>query len=275
MLDNNEKMVSRMYKVLFSALVLLVVWRFYLFLNGAIADDYSVQFWAATYQIIAWFGVICGFYFSGLWGGWKSLVGRANLLFSFGLLAQSFGQSVFSYFFYQGQEVPYPSLADLGFFLSIPLYIYSAALLVKFSSLSSTQRSFKNLLTAIIIPAAMLVLSYMFFLRGYEFDWTNTLKVILDFGYPLGQAVYVSLAILALLGAQRIMGGLMMVPTLWFIFALVIQFFADYVFLYLSNSELYMGIGIDAVDFLYLTAYTFMAISLIKLGQTFYKVQKS
>jgi hypothetical protein len=264
-----------MYRVLVVILVVLLGWRLYLFLNGALADDYSVQLWAATYQIVAWLGVICGFYFSGLWGGWKSVVGRANLLFSFGLLAQSFGQSVFSYFFYQGQEVPYPSLADLGFFLSIPFYIYGAALLVKFSYLSKQSRSLQNLLPAIIFPTAMLLLSYWFFLRGYEFDWTNSVKIILDFGYPLGQAIYVSLAILALLAARRIAGGLMIAPTLLFIFALVTQFVADYVFLYLSSNELYIGLGIDSVDFLYLLAYTFMTLSLIKLGETFFKVRST
>ena len=271
----NANIVNKLYKVLIALMILLVAWRAYLFMNGAVADDYSVQFWAAIYQIIAWFGVFCGFYFAGLWGGMKSLVGRANLAFSFGLLAQCFGQSVFSYFFYQGQEVPYPSLADLGFFISIPLYIYGAALLVKFSNLSKGSRSWKNIVTAIVIPAALLILSYWFFLRGYEIDWSDSLRVILDFGYPLGQAIYVSLAILALLGARKIMGGLMMVPTLYFIFALVMQFFADYSFLYLSSNELYIDSGIDLVDFLYLLAYYFMAISLIKLGETYYKVQKS
>lgn len=274
MQDQPGKITTKMYAVVTIILVFLIIWRLYLYIIGALADDYSVQFWAVTYQIIAWVGVVFGFYFSRLWGGWKSLVGRANLAFSLGLLAQSFGQSVFSYFFYLGQEVPYPSLADLGFFISIPLYIYGAALLVKFSYASSL-RSAKNFLTAIVIPAAMLVLSYWFFLRGYDFDWTNTLKIALDFGYPLGQAIYVSLAILALLGARRILGGLMMAPTLLFIFSLVSQFVADYTFLYLSNNELYIGWGIDAVDFLYLLAYTLMTISLIKLGQTYYKIKNS
>lgn len=275
MLEQTGKITTKMYTIVAIMLLSLLVWRFYLYTIGAAADDHSVQFWAATYQIVAWLGVFCGLYFARLWGGWKSLVGRANLAFAIGLLAQSFGQSVFSYFFYSGQEVPYPSLADLGFFLSIIPYIYGAALLVKFSYVSTSSRSFKNLIIAVILPAAMLILSYWFFLRGYEFDSTNTLKVILDFGYPLGQAIYVSLAILALLGARRILGGLMMVPTLFFIFSLVTQFLADYFFLYLSNQELYTGVGIDIVDFLYLAAYTLMAISLIKLGATYYKIRNT
>jgi hypothetical protein len=268
----SEKATGIMYSLLIVISVILLGWRFYLTANGAVADDMSVQFWAATYQIIAWLGVICGFYFASLWGGWKSVVGRANLSFSFGLLAQSFGQSVFSYFFYQGQEVPYPSLADLGFFLSIPFYIYGAALLVKFSS---PKRSFKNLFPAIALPAIMLALSYWFFLREYELDWTNALKTILDFGYPLGQAIYVSLAVLALLRARNIMGGIMMAPTLLFICALAVQFFSDYTFLYLINQELYVGSGIDTVDLLYLASYMLMAISLIKLGETYYRIKNS
>ena len=50
---------------------------------------------------------------------------------------------------------------------------------------------------------------------------------------------------------------------------------ADYYFLYLSNNERYVGAGIDVVDFLYLAAYAFMAISLIKLGATYFKIKNT
>ncbi len=253
--------------------ILFSLWRVYLGLNDSGSRSDEIQIWAATYQIIAWLGAICGFYFSGLWGGWRSVVGRANLAFAFGLLAQSFGQSVFSYFFYRGIDVPYPSLADIGFFGSIPFYIYGAWQLIKFSNVKISFKSVKNLLLAFIIPLAMLILSYLIFLKSYEFDWTDKLKIILDFGYPLGQAIYVSLAILALLVSKNIAGGIMRKPALLFIFSLVMQYAADYTFLYTSNNGTFVGGGI--VDYMYLLSYFLMSISLIQLGVTFYKIRNS
>src|SRR6185295_13042924 len=138
-----------------------------------------------------------GFYIAELWGGFKSLVGRANLAFAMGLLAQSFGQIVFSYFFYKGIDTPYPSIADIGFFGSIPFYIYGAFLLVQFYNNKKSISTVKNLSLVFIIPFGMLILSYIIFLNGYQFDWSNPLTILLDFGYPLGQSIYVSLAILA------------------------------------------------------------------------------
>ncbi len=249
------------------------LWRIFLALSNSETRSDSIQIWAASYQLIAWFGAICGFYFSSLWGGWKSVVGRANLAFAFGLLAQSFGQSIFSYFFYTGIDVPYPSLADIGFFGSIPFYIYGAWQLIKFSHVEISFKNVKNLALAFLIPLGMLILSYFLFLNSYEFDWANKLKIFLDFGYPLGQAIYVSLAILALLVSTNIAGGIMRKPALLFIFSLVMQFAADYIFLYTSNNGTFVGGGV--VDYLYLLAYFMMSVSLIQLGITFYKIRNS
>ncbi len=268
-----ENLIRKISFIPFVLLVIFTVWRLFLFINNAGDRSHDIQIWAASYQLVAWFGAICGFYLAGLWGGWKSLVGRANLAFAFGLLAQSFGQSVFSYFFYKGIDAPYPSIADIGFFGSIPFYIYGAVLLDKFYNTRKSIRSLKNLSVAFTVPVGMLILSYFIFLRGYEFDWSSPLKVALDFGYPLGQAIYVSLAILAFLLALSNLGGIMKKPTLMFIFSLVAQYVADYIFLYTLNNGTFVGGGM--VDYLYLVAYFLMSVSLIQLGSAFYKIQNS
>ena len=268
-----EKLIKKVFLVPFFLLIIFTVWRFYLMFYDFGDRSYDIQIWAASYQLIAWFGVICGFYFSGLWGGWKSLVGRANLAFSIGLFAQCFGQSVFSYFFYKGINTPYPSVADIGFFGSIPFYAYGAFLLVKFYNTRKSLKSLRNLALIFIIPIGMLAISYVIFLNGYQFNWSQPLKVILDFGYPLGQALYISLAILAFLLSFSSLGGVMKKPTLFFIFSLATQYLADYTFLYKSNNGTFVGGGI--VDYIYLIAYFLMTLSLIQLGFTFYKIKNS
>jgi hypothetical protein len=268
-----ENLTKKIFFIPFLLLIVFTIWRFYLMFYGFGNRSYDIQIWAASYQLMAWFGVICGFYLAGLWGGWKSLVGRASLAFAFGLLAQSFGQSVFSYFFYKGINTPYPSIADVGFFGSIPFYIYGAFLLVKFYNTKKSLNSLKNFALIFIIPIGMLLISYFIFLNGYQFDWSQPLKIILDFGYPLGQSAYVSLAILAFLLSLSSLGGIMKKPTLLFIFSLVAQYVADYTFLYKSNNGTFVGGGI--VDYLYLIAYFLMAVSLIQLGLIFYRIKNS
>ncbi len=253
--------------------VILAVWGLIFIVNNSDPNGYNAQFWSAIYQIIAWWGALYGIYFSHLWGGWKSLIGRANLAFAIGLLAQSFGQIVFSYYTFKQTEILYPSLADAGFFGSIPFYIYGASLLVKFAHVKL--KSIRNVTLAFTIPLGMLILAYWLFLRGYEFDPSNKIKIFLDFGYPLGQAVYVSISVLALMAYKKIAGGIMSKPVLLFIFALFAQFISDYVFLFLSSRNFYEGNYIIFSDLLYLTAYFLMTLSLMRLGTVFYKIKNS
>ena len=251
----------------------LTAWRIALIFYNVEYRDSANQVWAAFYQVMALWGVLCGLYYSRLWGGWKSLVGRANLAFALGLCGQLFGQSAFSYFFYNGIDVPYPSVADIGFFGSIPFYIYGAIILIRAEGGRFSLKTFANKLQAVLIPVVMLWLSYSVFLHDYAFDWSNPLRVFLDFGYPLGQAFYVSLAILGFILSRKMLGGIMRSPTLLFLFALIAQYAADYTFLYQSNNGTFVGGGID--DYLYLLSYFLMSISLIQLAVVFKWIKES
>jgi hypothetical protein len=62
-------------------------------------------------------------------------------------------------------------------------------------------------------------------------------------------------------------------PTLLFLIALIAQYCADYAFLYQSISGTFVGGGI--VDYIYLTSYFLMAISLIQLGVAFKWINES
>lgn len=236
-------------------------------------ENYNALVWGSIYQIMALWGAFFGIHLSRFWGGYKSVIGRATLAFACGLLAQSFGQSVSSYDFYKGSEVLYPAIGDVGFFGSIPLYIYGALLLARASGVSVSLKSFEKKIQAILCPLALLAISYFFFLRGYSVDWSQPVKTFLDFGYPLGQAIYVSIAILTFILSRKILGGLMRLPTLFFLAALITQYFCDFIFLYQSSRGTYIAGGLT--DYLYFTAYSLMSLSLIQLGLTYKKIQRS
>jgi hypothetical protein len=177
----------------------LSVWWFYINFFFPQVTTNSKQLFAASYQILALFGTIIGFLMARHWGGYKSLLGKTLIFFSMGLLLQSFGQSVYSYYiFFEKIAIPYPSIGDIGFFGSVLAYIYGVFLLARISGANTSLKKTKNKAWAVLVPLLMLSVSYFFFLKGYQFDWTNKLKVFLDFGYPVGQAFYVSIAILVL-----------------------------------------------------------------------------
>lgn len=224
-------------------------------------------YWAAVYQLIAWWGGIYGLMSARIWGGPKSLMGRGILFFSIGLLLQAFGQSTFSYYTtLLSVDIPYPSIADIGYFGSIFFYIFGIASIAKISGVGVRLKGLGGKAFAALIPVALLIFSYTIFLNGYQFDWSNPLKVFLDFGYPLGEALYVALAILALVLSRNILGGIMKTPLTFLMLALVIQYFADFNFLYQVANETWVNGGYG--DFLYTLAYFLMAISLAKIADT-------
>lgn len=226
-----------------------------------------IQYYGSTYGILALYGSVIGFYASSKWGGFHSLVGRAIIFLSMGLLAQFLGQLFYTYYVYVLHiEVPYPSIGDVAYFGSIPLYILGTFLFAKASGFYIGLRSFTNKIHAVIIPFFMLITSYFFFLQDYQFDWNNPLTIFFDFGYPLGQATYLSFAILAYLLSRNTLGGLMKKKVVIVIIALALQYLADYTFLFQVSRGVWTAGGIN--ELMYLLAYFAMTIGLLQLDMT-------
>lgn len=261
-------------KVAIALFILLSVWWVviaFLLKNESVSAN---LFWAASYQLMALFGGIFGSFVSRSWGGFKSTLGKTIAFFSIGLFLQVLGQSVFSFYnLVLKVEIPYPSLADIGYFLSIPFYIYAVLLLGKASGAGLSFKSINKKLQAVLIPVAALALSYFIFLKGYEFDWSSPLRIFLDFGYPFGQAIYVSLALLVFMLSRNFLGGAMRPKVLIVLFALIVQYIADYNFLYQAQHGTWVNGGYG--DYIYLLAYFIMSLALINLGSVFESIRES
>lgn len=231
--------------------------------KGLQGETHSAEIFSALYGLMALFGGLVGLKVSKRWGGFKSLIGRSVMYMSLGLLAQELGQvtySAYTYIFHQ--EIPYPSLGDIGFYGSAILYTLAAFTLIKALSTKGMLSSKKNRLAAAIIPLILLSVSYLIFLRGYSFAFDHPLTIFLDFGYPLTQAFYLSLGILAFLFSYRYLGGIMRPVVLFLIFALFLQYMADFTFLYQTSRDTWKTAGVN--ELLYLSAYFVMTLSLIK-----------
>lgn len=238
-------------------------WWIILQINGLREGVFNDLF-SDTYGVTALIGFLIGIFVSHKWGGWSSKMGRSIMMFSLGLGLQAFGQATYTFFFLtQGIELPYPSVGDIGYFGSIFFYIYGMILLAEASGINFSLRRMRNQAIAIILPLIVLAYSYMNFLNGYVFDWSQPLVIILDFGYPLGQAIYVSLALMTYLLSQNMLGGLMRRKIFLILIALVVQYAADYIFLFQVYNDTWYPAGIN--DLTYLVAYFLMTMALFNL----------
>lgn len=260
-----------------AAILIFLLFTLWWITNQYILDPKSVRYdvfgdFGDVYGFMALWGGLWGIVISKKWGFTQSVMGKAILMFSLGLFAQEFGQISYSlYYNLTGVPGPYPSIGDLGFFGSIFFYMYGVWLLGQASGIHLKLQLYKSKIQAIIIPAIMLFVAYYLFLQNYTFDWANPIKIILDFGYPFGQAIYISLAILVYFLSRDILGGVMKDKILFILFALWIQFLSDYFFLYQSSHGTYAVGGI--IDYMYLLSYFAMTLGLLQLNNVLIKLR--
>lgn len=218
--------------------------------------------YGALYPIIALLGGLYGvFVVSKKWGGVKSVVGRGLFFLSLGLLAEVFGQWTWSYYTIIKQiEVPYPSIADIGYFAIIPLYGYAIYNFAIAAGVKVNLRSFQGRLQAILIPILMVLIAYFLFLKDVEIDSSNLLRTFLDFGYPAFEAIAVSIGILTYSLSRNVLGGVMKPKVLYLVFALIVQYVTDYTFLYRAGVGIYYNAG--PVDLMYTTSFMVMSLGI-------------
>jgi hypothetical protein len=246
--------------VIFFYLVILIWWG-KMFLVGQ-QDGMENYLFGAVYAVIALVGAVNGLFVSRIYGGWKSVIGRGIIFLSLGLIGEAFGQGVWSYYNLLAQvEVPYPSIGDIGYFSIIPLYTLGILSFAKASGANFSLRSLNGKLFFAIIPLVMLAVSYIIFLRDYQFDLSQPIKIFLDFGYPLGEAIYISLAIVTFILSKKLLGGIMRAKIIFLIIAFVIQYITDFSFLYTASQGTYYNGGF--VDLFYATSFAVMSLVLL------------
>lgn len=225
-----------------------------------------------TYGVIALWAGIIGFISMGKFGYLKSAIGQFIFLFSLGVLFQFIGQVINSYYRVILEiEAPYPSFADLFYFLSIPIYIYGSMMILKVLGAKKFFNKPFWFLLGLTVVLSMISIDYFLFLKDYDASSYTNVQVFLDYSYPLLQALYVALTLLAYLVSTNKLGGMFKNPIMLLLLALTIQYLADTTFTYeLLAETLYAG---DLPDLLYVLAYVIMGISFIEFTETYLELK--
>lgn len=209
---------------------------------------------------------VMGLLISRHWGGSKSAVGKAVLLISLGTTSWGFGTLTWSFYnFVLNIPVPYPSWADLGYALAVPLWTIGVFYLSKATGAKFSLRHLHGRLMLFFLPLLAAIASYYFLYviaRKSSFEVEGgILKIFLDFYYPLGDWIILTVAFLVFGLSLQYLGGRFRWPVMITLLGFVFMFISDFMFSYTTTVESYYNGHL--VDLLFT-----VAIFVISLGIT-------
>jgi len=235
----------RLLLVAVGYLVVLAYWVF-LYLNHSKSTNanYYYGLVEAFYPFLM--GLV-GISTARLWGGRKSALGNALIFISLGVIAWGIGSIVWSYYAIRHiDEIPYPSLADVGYILAIPLWAYGMTKLAKTTGAKFGLKHPKKKILAVILPLILIAVSYYLLVivaRGgtlvSDTSTSQILKVILDISYPAGDAIILTLAVLVFGLSSGYLGGRYKLPIYVLLSGFIVQYVADFTFSFSTTKGTY------------------------------------
>lgn len=238
-----------------------------IFDTGISADNFT-----DTYGVTALLGAVLGLVMARKWGGFKSKFGGAISFFALGMGLQFLGQFIYTLYYLIGNiEAAFPSVGDIPYMLSNVFYIVAVWKLL--SVLCYPRKFYKPLwvvAVAVVGTGAVLYAMTVGFLQIAATDDRGVIYQILNIAYPLVQSIYFFLGLIALLQSRLLVGAKMFQAVSLMTVALLVQFVADFIFLYKSYHETWQPAGTS--DLLYLLAYALMGISIIMIERVRSKI---
>ena len=249
--------ISRDSKIIFFYYLFVFCWLAFFFITNR-AHPGDITLGEALYQfalgLIPLIGGVLGLLKSKIWGWDKSYVGRALLFISIGAICWGIGQMFWSLYYniLTHVDIPYPSLADVGYSLSFP---FLAVGLISLSKATGARFSLRHLggklLALFIIVIGVLAAYYLLIVvaRGGVIDFTEGgLKLFFDIAYPMGDLV-IFLSSLLIYGLSfNYLGGRYKIPTLSIILGLFVLFLGDFSFSYTTTiGSYYNGHWVDMI----------------------------
>lgn len=185
----------------------------------------------------------------------KSVIGKSIAFISLGMLSWGIGSLVWLYYNIMLQtEVPYPSLADVGFLGTIPLATCGLFLLLKNIKIKFDA---KIIFKVIAIPIVVFLFTYWLFIHSKLGENVSTLEKILNVTYPMGDVVFLSftIVILSLTKGAKLFRSISMICA-----GFIIQTIADFSFSWTTATGTYYS-G-NWVDVLFALAFFTLGIGM-------------
>src|SRR5438128_575646 len=191
--------------------------------------------------------------------------GRTRLawaLMAASAIAWGAGQVVWSYFeLLKGQQVPFPSLADLGYLTAMPLAI--AGVLCFPAAPSRAVSVVRTVLDGLLIAGSFLILSWATVLGAvYRAGSDGLAGNLIGLAYPVGDVLIGTMVVILAARAPRVTR----LPLYLLACGLVANLLADSGFFYLTATSQY-GAG-NAIDAGWVAGYLLIAIAALRAAST-------
>ncbi len=254
-------------RILIGIYVFLVLWWLTIYYRG-LQETTENYLFSLIYTVMPLGWGILGLSNARIWGGFQSYMGRAILFFSGGLCAWGIGNLIYAYYnLVLKIPVPYPSIADAGFFLLYPFSAVGVVYLYRITGASLALRSTWGKLGLLVIPFFLVALSYYLLLivaRGGVITYDqDLLKLILDVVYPVGDVVVITLAAVVYTLSYGYLGGSFRKPIVIILIAFTFAYVTDFAFSYTTTTGTFFVA--NWVDLLYATTFFLISLGLNSL----------
>lgn len=258
-------MLKRVVLICFLFVLFVLFW---LVVNFYYTDKILQDYFSDSYGIVSLLGGVFGLLVARKWGYFRSHIGSLLAFLSLGLLFQFFGQLGYTLLYrLHGIENAYPAFCEVFFVLSVPCYFLGGYYMVKISGLKVLIINKRYLFIAVCLFLSTMTFSYLMFLKGYDFSEGNLVNNFLSVYYPIGQSLFLFMGIVAFLVNYEHLGGLLRLPFLLVILALILQYTADTLFLYENVSGIWYPASFSSL--LFLVSYSFLSLALLFFDKVF------
>ena len=236
----------------------------WIYTTGLVDTLYNYLWGLVFLGVLPVLGGISGILISRNWGFLSSALGRAILFFSAGVAVWGVGGVIYSYYnIALAIEVPYPSIADLFFVLSIPFLIVGLINLGKGIGGGYKLRALRGKAIFAIIPLFIIATSYHYFTSvggdGFaSFTDASILEIVLDFLYSIQDALLITTIALIYGLSYRVFGGRFKQPINLLFVAFLFYYLTDFAYSYTVKQETYYVA--NWVDLLYLNTMFLISI---------------
>jgi len=183
-------------------------------------------------------------------------VRAAWALFGLSALSWGFGELIWSWYeVVQGQALPFPSPADAGYLLAIPLAIFGVFAFTSAPTRLTTRG--ETVLAGAIVALSLLFVAWVFGLGNvYETSSSSAAPLLISLAYPVGDIVIATVLVVALRRARRDEVGYMVL----LIGGLACNALADSSFAYLTADGTYGAIW-SVLDAGWVVGYLLIALA--------------
>ncbi|OGY58071.1 MAG: hypothetical protein A3D47_02050 [Candidatus Colwellbacteria bacterium RIFCSPHIGHO2_02_FULL_43_15] len=236
---------QRTIQILVFGYALLFLYWIWIYSTGQVGTLHNYLWGVFAQGIFPIIGAIYGFLLARKWGFLSSSLGRAIFFLSAGNIL--FGIASLTWGYYNiilSVEAPYPSLADVVYLLSYPLWAMGLINLGQGIGAGYKLRTFKGKAALVLAPLVGIALTYFVFISiaqggDFSFEGSNIIKIFFDISYLLGDAVIITTIGLIYGLFYKAFGGKFKSAINILLIGFFVEYLADAIFSYTTTQGTY------------------------------------